>query len=126
MRVNRFGSDAWVSPLDGGPQFNQWSSVAVMDDASLRASDADREQALVALREHLVAGRLTLEEFCERVEAALRARVTGELAHLQDDLPEALTELGRFPPQARPSHRGAAESCRAARAVQAAQVGRCR
>jgi Domain of unknown function (DUF1707)/Cell wall-active antibiotics response 4TMS YvqF len=63
-----------------------------MDDASLRASDADREQALVALREHLVAGRLTLEEFCERVEAALRARVTGELAHLQDDLPEAFAK----------------------------------
>jgi Domain of unknown function (DUF1707) len=61
-----------------------------MDDASLRASDADREQALVALREHLVAGRLSLEEFCERVDAVLRARVTGELAHLQDDLPEAL------------------------------------
>ncbi len=62
-----------------------------MDDATLRASDADREKALVALREHLVAGRLTLEEFCERVESVLGARVTGELAHLQDDLPEALT-----------------------------------
>lgn len=58
----------------------------------MRASDADREQALVALRRHLVAGRLTLEEFCERVDAALRAKVTGELAHLQDDLPEALVE----------------------------------
>lgn len=63
-----------------------------MDDASLRASDADREQALVALRGHLIAGRLTLEEFCERVDAALRARITGDLAHLQDDLPEALVE----------------------------------
>jgi Domain of unknown function (DUF1707)/Cell wall-active antibiotics response 4TMS YvqF len=62
-----------------------------MDDAPLRASDADRERALVVLREHLVAGRLTLEEFCERVDAALRARVTGDLAQLQDDLPEALT-----------------------------------
>jgi Domain of unknown function (DUF1707) len=74
-----------VSPSDGGPQLNRWSSVTVMEDASLRASDADRERALVVLREHLVAGRLTLEEFCERVDAALRARVTGELAHLQDD-----------------------------------------
>jgi hypothetical protein len=63
-----------------------------MEDATLRASDANREQALVALREHLVAGRLTLEEFCERVDAALRARDTGELAHLQDDLPEALVK----------------------------------
>jgi hypothetical protein len=34
-----------------------------MDDASLRVSDADREQAVMVLREHLLAGRLTLEEF---------------------------------------------------------------
>ena len=86
------GLEAWVSLSDYGPQLNRWSSVAGMDDASLRVSDADRERVLVVLREHLVAGRLTLEEFCERVEAALRARVTGELANLHDDLPETLTE----------------------------------
>jgi DUF1707 SHOCT-like domain/Cell wall-active antibiotics response LiaF, C-terminal len=63
-----------------------------MDDPSLRASDADREQAVAALREHLLAGRLTLEEFSERVDGALRARVTGELAHLQDDLPDVLPD----------------------------------
>src|SRR6266704_3515352 len=68
------------------------SSVASMDDASLRASDADREQAVAALREHLLAGRLTLEEFSERVDGALRARVTGEPAHLQNDLPEVFPE----------------------------------
>lgn len=61
------------------------SSVVAMDDASLRVCDADREQAVVALREHLLAGRLTLEEFSKRVEAALRARFGGELARVQDD-----------------------------------------
>jgi hypothetical protein len=68
------------------------SSVTAMDDPSLRVSDADREQAVVVLREHLLAGRLTLEEFSERVEAALRARLGGELARVQDDLPEVLVE----------------------------------
>ena len=63
-----------------------------MDDASLRASDADREQALASLREHMIAGRLTLEEFCARVDAALRSTVAGELAKLQDDLPHALVK----------------------------------
>jgi hypothetical protein len=58
-----------------------------MDDASFRVSDAEREHAVVVLREHLLAGRLTLEEFTERVEAALRARVGGELAAVQEDLP---------------------------------------
>ena len=55
-------------------------SVAAMDDASLRVSDADREQAVMMLREHLLAGRLTLEEFSGRVGAALGARIAGELA----------------------------------------------
>lgn len=63
-----------------------------MDDPSLRVSDADREHAVVVLREHLLAGRLTLEEFSERVDAALRAKVAGELARVQDDLPEVFTE----------------------------------
>jgi hypothetical protein len=71
-----------------------------MDDASLRVSDADREQAVVALRGHLLAGRLTLEEFSERVEAALRARFGGDLAQVQEDLPEVFVEAtgsGRKP-----------------------------
>ena len=54
----------------------------------MRISDDDREQVVVMLREHLLAGRLTLEEFCERVEAALRARVGAELARVNEDLPD--------------------------------------
>jgi hypothetical protein len=59
-----------------------------MDDASVRISDDDREQVVVMLREHLLAGRLTLEEFSERVEAALRACVGAELARVNEDLPD--------------------------------------
>jgi hypothetical protein len=58
-----------------------------MDDPGMRASDADREHAIISLRDHLLAGRLTLEEFSERVEAALRARFEGELARVREDLP---------------------------------------
>jgi Domain of unknown function (DUF1707)/Cell wall-active antibiotics response 4TMS YvqF len=65
-----------------------------MGGASLRVSDDDREQAIVALREHLLAGRLTLEEFSERVEATLQARFGGELASVQDDLPEVFAAVG--------------------------------
>jgi Domain of unknown function (DUF1707)/Cell wall-active antibiotics response 4TMS YvqF len=71
-----------------------WSSVAAVDDASMRVSDDDRERAVLALREHLLAGRLTLEEFCERVDAALRARVGGDLARVQEDLPEIFVAAG--------------------------------
>jgi hypothetical protein len=61
-----------------------------MDDASLRVSDADRERSVAALREHMVAGRLTLEEFCARVDSSLRAGVAGDLAQLHDDLPDGV------------------------------------
>ena len=58
-----------------------------MDEGPVRVSDAEREQAVVLLREHLLAGRLTLEEFTGRVEAALAARVGTDLARIQADLP---------------------------------------
>jgi hypothetical protein len=66
-----------------------------MDDASLRASDADRERAVAALRGHLLAGRLSLEEFCERVGTALAARMAGELVRVQQDLPVVLAGPSR-------------------------------
>jgi hypothetical protein len=58
-----------------------------MEDASIRVSDADRDQVVLSLRDHLMAGRLTLDEFSERVEVALKARVRRELARVQEDLP---------------------------------------
>ena len=52
------------------------------------ASDSEREQAIVRLRDAVVAGRLTLEEFGERVDGAHAARTTAELATLTRDIPE--------------------------------------
>ena len=54
---------------------------------ALRASDADRDRVAAALREHRVAGRLTLDEFSERVAAAHDARTLDELEQLTRDLP---------------------------------------
>ena len=65
----------------------------VVDDGSLRASDAEREEAVAALRHHLLAGRLSLDEFCERVEAALRARFRHDLARANADLPDISSAL---------------------------------
>lgn len=58
-----------------------------MDSGPVRVSDAEREQTVALLREHLLAGRLTLEEFTARAEAALGARVGADLARVQEDLP---------------------------------------
>lgn len=59
-----------------------------MDVADDYVSDDDRERAVRSLREHLLAGRLTLEEFSERVEIAYAARVGGNLALAQKGLPD--------------------------------------
>jgi hypothetical protein len=59
----------------------------VPETPALRASDADRERTVVALREHAVAGRLALEEFTERMSSAYGARTNDELDKLLLDLP---------------------------------------
>jgi Domain of unknown function (DUF1707) len=59
----------------------------VGEPAELRISDDDRERARTAIREHFAAGRLSEEEFADRVEAVYRARTQGELLDLQADLP---------------------------------------
>jgi hypothetical protein len=58
-----------------------------MDEGAERVSDADRDEAVETLREHLVAGRLTLDEFGDRVETALRAQARADLVQVQVDLP---------------------------------------
>ena len=66
----------------------------------LRASDAERERTVQVLREHALAGRLTVEELEERCERAYGARIRGELDALLGDLPRAPAE--RAPTQRPP------------------------
>jgi hypothetical protein len=53
----------------------------------IRASDEDRQRVVAALERHTGAGRLTLDEFAERVEVAAGARTLDELAAVVSDLP---------------------------------------
>lgn len=55
----------------------------------VRASDDDRDRAVLSLREHLAAGRLTLEEFTERMSTALAATTTADLDAPLRELPQA-------------------------------------
>jgi Domain of unknown function (DUF1707)/Cell wall-active antibiotics response 4TMS YvqF len=63
-----------------------------VSELSARVSDAEREQTITALRDHLLAGRLTLDEFAARVEIAFQARVGADLARATNELPAALSE----------------------------------
>lgn len=57
--------------------------------ATLRASDADRDQIAERLRKAAGEGRLLAEELEERLEAAFGARTYGELDAVVADLPGA-------------------------------------
>lgn len=55
----------------------------------VRASDADRDRTVDVLASARAEGRLSLEEYSERSEAALVAPTLGDLASLTVDLPAA-------------------------------------
>ena len=67
--------------------------------SGMRASDADRDQVIDVLREAVGDGRLTADEFEERLQAAMASRTFGELATLTADLvaPPELPEVPAEP-----------------------------
>ena len=74
------------------------------NDPRIRASDADRDRTAEFLREHLAAGRLTQEEFSERLDKAYAAKTLGELDELLADLPAI--DLYKLPDEGLPRQRG--------------------
>jgi hypothetical protein len=55
----------------------------------LRIGDAEREAAAAGLREHYAQGRLTLEEFNQRLDAVFQATTQRQLNLIAQDLPHA-------------------------------------
>ncbi|HEX8157725.1 MAG TPA: DUF1707 domain-containing protein [Solirubrobacteraceae bacterium] len=55
--------------------------------ATIRAGDDDRERTLDLLREHWLAGRLTLAEYEDRCDEVAQARFIGELEVAARELP---------------------------------------
>ena len=62
-----------------------------MPQPHLRAADTDRAAVATVLGEHMSAGRLTLDEYEERLTRAYAARTFGELEELTADLPSVDT-----------------------------------
>jgi hypothetical protein len=67
----------------------------------MRASDSDRDRVAEALREHVAQGRLTADEFNERLDLVYQSRTYGDLAKLTSDLPD--TDLHNLPAQSHPA-----------------------
>jgi hypothetical protein len=86
-------------------------------DDPIRASDVDRDAVVSTLREAYTAGRLTIDEFDERMAAAYTSKTWGDLRQLTIDLPSqpilgtdvpgrrlpSATALPAFPPAPAPA-----------------------
>ena len=59
----------------------------MVDQLTMRASDRDRQQVVDRLRSALEDGRLTMDEYVNRMEAAYKAATYGALSPLCADLP---------------------------------------
>jgi hypothetical protein len=102
---HRYRDDAWSRGrmwIDDAPE-------PAPRDPDLRVSQADRDEVVKVLAGHFADGRLTVEEYEERVEAALAARTGRDLEPLLEDLPAADPSAA----PARTRHRREARSLRA-------------
>ena len=73
--------------------------------ADERASDHDRQRVIDELRRHTADGRLTLDEFEERVEEALRARTHADLVDVLRELPQPVSARSTAPEPVRRAQR---------------------
>jgi hypothetical protein len=73
------------------------------DQHKMRASDRDRQQVVDRLRSALEDGRLTMDEYMDRMEVAYQAVHYGDLAPLCADLPASAPVIAGPGTAARPS-----------------------
>ncbi|HVW41413.1 MAG TPA: DUF1707 domain-containing protein [Amycolatopsis sp.] len=75
----------------------------------MRLSDAERDEAIEALSEHVRTGRLDIDEFGNRSARVSTAKTTSDLVPLFGDLPEPHPSVLRKPqrPMQRPPSRPA-------------------
>jgi Domain of unknown function (DUF1707) len=73
----------YYAPFPGGGG----ESLRPRGPHALRIGDAERDAAAADLGEHYAAGRLTLDELNERLDAVFSAKTFGQLAKIMTDLP---------------------------------------
>jgi Domain of unknown function (DUF1707) len=77
----------WMWPPPAAP-FGTWARPT----GPVRIGDAERDSAVSALGDHFAAGRLTRDEFDERIDKAMQARFQSDLQPLFADLPGPAVE----------------------------------
>ena len=79
------GNALWVWPMPYGPMESRPTHRV-----PVRIGDAERDRAVASLGDHFAAGRLTAEEFDQRMDQALKARFNEDLEPLFADLPRTV------------------------------------
>jgi hypothetical protein len=81
----------------------------IYTNPDLRVSDAERSEVADRLAKHYGDGRLTQDEFNERVDQAMNAKTQSDLSGLFTDLPplEEAPDVPAHRPRVRADHRGA-------------------
>jgi len=64
---------------------------------SLRIGDRERDAVAAELREHFAHGRLSLDEFNQRLDATFAAKTQGDLTRITADLPHVRSGGGPLP-----------------------------
>lgn len=67
-------------------------------ESGVRIGDAEREKVATSLREHYASGRLTLDEFQQRLDAVFAAKTDTDLAKITADLPHTDPYAAPWPP----------------------------
>ncbi|MGW3077484.1 DUF1707 and DUF4190 domain-containing protein [Kitasatospora sp. NPDC001132] len=87
MSVQRWGEPGSGYPPGRQPAAGWQPAPPVSPQAVMRAGHADRDRTLDVLKAAFAEGRLTIQEYEQRHEAAAGAQTYGQLAALVADLP---------------------------------------
>lgn len=90
----------------GGSAAEAPTSPDAVQAGLVRASDAERDEALGRLRDEFAAGRLSQDTFLYRMDAVLRARHLSDLPALLADLPPGPAAAAPMPSQQIPAAPG--------------------
>ena len=99
---HRYREDDWSR---GGWTWTVDADEPERRDPDLRVSQDERDEVVALLAGHYADGRITVEEYEERVEAALAARTGRDLEPLLEDLPAADPPPARARTRRRPEPR---------------------
>jgi hypothetical protein len=89
----------YYAPLSG----QEGEPFPAVGSHMLRIGDAERDAAAADLSEHFVAGRLSLDELHERLDAVFSAKTRGQLSRTMADLPGSRQPLRPVTPAADPA-----------------------